>query len=151
MKKIILYFYLCFIIGCSGYQPLLSTNNLKFYVNNVENIENNKITKNLIKKIKHLRLKNEKKREFNLKINSKRKLIIASKDAKGDPLIYKMIITTNLDVYENDEKIGNIYLKENFSFKNNSDNFNLSQYKMNIEENLINKTSEELVLKLQTM
>ena len=151
MKKIILYFYLCFIIGCSGYQPLLSTNNLKFYVNDVENIENNKITKNLIKKIKHLRLKNEKKREFNLKINSKRKLIIASKDAKGDPLIYKMIITTNLDVYENDEKIGKIYLKEDFSFKNNSDNFNLSQYKMNIEENLINKTSEELVLKLQTM
>jgi|TARA_B110001452_G_scaffold252680_1_gene242745 hypothetical protein len=151
MKKIILYFYLCFIIGCSGYQPLLSTNNLKFYVNDVENIGNNKITKNLIKKIKHLRLKNEKKREFNLKINSKKKLIIASKDAKGDPLIYKMIITTNLDVYENDEKIGKIYLKEDFSFKNNSDNFNLSQYKMNIEENLINKTSEELVLKLQTM
>ena len=151
MKKIILYFYLCFIIGCSGYQPLLSTNNLKFYVNDVENIVNNKITKNLIKKIKHLRLKNEKKREFNLKINSKKKLVIASKDAKGDPLIYKMIITTNLDVYENDEKIGKIYLKENFSFKNNSDNFNLSQYKMNIEENLINKTSEELVLKLQTM
>ncbi|MDC1159488.1 hypothetical protein OAS96_02075 [Candidatus Pelagibacter sp.] len=151
MKKIILYFYLCFIIGCSGYQPLLSTNNLKFYVNDVENIGNNKITKNLIKKIKHLRLKNEKKREFNLKINSKKKLVIASKDAKGDPLIYKMIITTNLDVYENDEKIGKIYLKEDFSFKNNSDNFNLSQYKMNIEENLINKTSEELVLKLQTM
>ena len=151
MKKIILYFYLCFIIGCSGYQPLLSTNNLKFYVNDVENIGNNKITKNLIKKIKHLRLKNEKKREFNLKINSKKKLIIASKDTKGDPLIYKMIITTNLDVYENDEKIGKIYLKEDFSFKNNSDNFNLSQYKMNIEENLINKTSEELVLKLQTM
>ena len=151
MKKIILYFYLCFIIGCSGYQPLLSTNNLKFYVNDVENIGNNKITKNLIKKIKHLRLKNEKKREFNLKINSKKKLIIASKDAKGDPLIYKMIITTNLDVYENDEKIGKIYLQEDFSFKNNSDNFNLSQYKMNIEENLINKTSEELVLKLQTM
>ena len=151
MKKIILYFYLCFIIGCSGYQPLLSTNNLKFYVNDVENIGNNKITKNLIKKIKHLRLKNEKKREFNLKINSKKKLIIASKDAKGDPLIYKMIITTNLDVYENDEKIGKIYLKEDFSFKNNSDNFNLSQYKMNIEENLINKTSEELVLKLQAL
>ena len=151
MKKIILYFYLCFIIGCSGYQPLLSTNNLKFYISEVENVENNKITKNLIKKIKHLRLKNEKKREFNLKINSKKKLIIASKDAKGDPLIYKMIITTNLDVYENDEKIGKIYLKEDFSFKNNSDNFNLSQYKMNIEENLINKTSEELVLKLQTM
>jgi hypothetical protein len=151
MKKIILYFYLCFIIGCSGYQPLLSTNNLKFYVNDVENIGNNKITKNLIKKIKHLRLKNEKKREFNLKINSKKKLIIASKDTKGDPLIYKMIITTNLDVYENDEKIGKIYLQEDFSFKNNSDNFNLSQYKMNIEENLINKTSEELVLKLQTM
>ena len=151
MKKIILYFYLCFIIGCSGYQPLLSTNNLKFYVNDVENIGNNKITKNLIKKIKHLRLKNEKKREFNLKINSKKKLIIASKDAKGDPLIYKMIITTNLDVYENDEKIGKIYLKEDFSFTHNSDNFNLSQYKMNIEENLINKTSEELVLKLQTM
>lgn len=151
MKKIILYFYLCFIIGCSGYQPLLSTNNLKFYVNDVENIGNNKITKKLIKKIKHLRLKNEKKKEFNLKINSEKKLIIASKDAKGDPLIYKMIITTNLDVYENDEKIGKIYLKEDFSFKNNSDNFNLSQYKMNIEENLINKTSEELVLKLQTM
>ena len=151
MKKIILYFYLCFIIGCSGYQPLLSTNNLKFYVNDVENIGNNKITKKIIKKIKHLRLKNEKKKEFNLKINSEKKLIIASKDAKGDPLIYKMIITTNLDVYENDEKIGKIYLKEDFSFKNNSDNFNLSQYKMNIEENLINKTSEELVLKLQTM
>ena len=151
MKKIILYFYLCFIIGCSGYQPLLSTNNLKFYVNDVENIGNNKITKKLIKKIKHLRLKNEKKKEFNLKKNIEKKLIIASKDAKGDPLIYKMIITTNLDVYENDEKIGKIYLKEDFSFKNNSDNFNLSQYKMNIEENLINKTSEELVLKLQTM
>jgi hypothetical protein len=151
MKKTILYFYLFFVIGCAGYQPLLSTNNLKFYISEVENVENNKITKNLIKKIKHLRLENNEKRNYNLKINSKKELVVASKDAKGDPLIYKMIITSNINVYENDENIGKINLKENFSFKNSSNNFSLSQYKNNIEKNLINKVSEELVLKLQAL
>jgi len=151
MKKIVLYFCMSFILSCSGYTPILSTNNLDFYINNIENLSNDKITKQITKKLKNLRVKNSNKKIYNLKIKSKKDTIVASKDAKGDPLMYKMLVDVSVSVIYNQEEISKITLNEKFSFRNSSNNFDLNQYKRNIENNLINKISDDLILKLQIL
>ena len=130
---------------------MLSTNNLDFYINNIENLNNDKITNQITKKLKNFRVSDSNKKIYNLIIKSEKNTIVASKDSKGDPLMYKMIIDVSVNVIYNQEKINKITLKEKFNFRNSPNNFDLNEYKRNIENNLINKISDELILKLQIL
>ena len=66
-------------------------------------------------------------------------------------LMYKMLVDVSVSVIYNQEEISKITLNEKFSFRNSSNNFDLNQYKRNIENNLINKISDDLILKLQIL
>lgn len=150
MKKIILILLICPLLGCSGYKPLFSTNNFDFHIEEIINVNNDQITRNLKKKVKNYSVENKKK-SLTLKINSEKQESVISKDSKGDPLIFEIILKSIIEVIHKNEKISNFTLTESFTYNNQSNKFEMSQYKKNVENELLNKIVENLILNLQSL
>ena len=72
------------------------------------------------------------------------------RDAKGDPASYEIKIELNVDVITKDGT-SKLNFRENFTFNNQSNKFELNQYKKNTETNLINKIFENLILELRAI
>ena len=151
MKKIILYFFICLIFGCTGYEPIFSSKNLDFYITNIENINGDDVTRKISKRLEDYRVEDNNKKRYKLKISSEKNEYIASKNSKGDPLVFTLSIKTTVEVLHNEKSINILSLDEAFNFNNQSNKFDLSQYKKNIEKNLINKIYENLIIKIQTL
>ena len=152
MKKLLSFFCFLFIFSCSGYKPIFSTKDMNFNINRIENINSNNTTNRIIRSIRSYKLDNSKK-NYSLKINSTNKNEITSRDSKGDPQTYRIIIDVTVDVFEDDQNLflNTINITKEFTYSYQINQFNLSQYKKNIIENLIVKISEEIILKLQLM
>tara|TARA_B100000768_G_scaffold176059_1_gene188292 strand:- start:338 stop:796 length:459 start_codon:yes stop_codon:yes gene_type:complete len=152
MKKLLSCFCFLFIFSCSGYKPIFSTKDMNFNINRIENINSNNTTNRIIRSIRSYKLDNSKK-NYSLKINSTNKNEITSRDSKGDPQTYRIIIDVTVDVFEDDQNLflNTINITKEFTYSYQINQFNLSQYKKNIIENLIFKISEEIILKLQLM
>ena len=78
-------------------------------------------------------------------IDSK-KITISSKNTKGDPLVYKMTIISEIKIYSNDKLIKEKNISKKFSYNNISNKFDLKQYEKIIEQNLVEKIKEDIVL-----
>ena len=152
MKKLLSFLCFLFIFSCSGYKPIFSTKDMNFNINRIENINSNNTTNHIIRSIRSYKLDNSKK-SYSLKINSTNKNEITSRDSKGDPQTYRIIIDVTVDVFEDDQNLflNTINITKEFTYSYQINQFNLSQYKKNIIENLIVKISEEIILKLQLM
>ena len=153
MKKII--FYLCFfaLFGCGGYEPLFSTKNLSFYIEDVKNVNNDFITKKISRNLDSNKIKINNKKNYILEISSSKEENITSKNSKGEVLTYEMIINVEVKVFFKNVKFpfSTLRFKENFNYSNQGNKFDLSQYKKKIERNLIDKISQEILIKLQSI
>ena len=74
-----------------------------------------------------------------------------SKNSKGQVETYRSVINVKLTI-KKDEKIlkSKNFLKE-FSYNNKDNKFELTQYQSEIKNNLINKSSEEILLFLNLL
>ena len=154
MKRIILYFCFLAIYGCAGYEPLFSTKDLSYYVIDVENVSQNNLTDKISKRLKIYQSKDDiTKKGYKLKISSKMNNIISSKDGKGNVSSYKMIINVNVKVFNevSDLPISTLNFDKSFDYNNQENKSNLSRYKKDILENIINKISKEIIIKLQSI
>ena len=102
MKKFLSCLCLMFIANCSGYEPIFSTKDLRFYINEIENIDNGKITKQIVRNIRSYKLDNN-KNKYSLKISSENKNVVTSKDSKGNALTYRVTIVVKIDVFEDNQ------------------------------------------------
>ena len=153
MKKI--FFYLCIfsIFGCAGYEPLFSTKNLSFYIEDIKNINNDVITKKISKNINNNKLKGENKIVYLLEIESDIINNIASKDSKGNPLTYNIILDVKVKVFKRNTELPINILKfdKSINYNNQANKFNLNEYKKTIIENITNKISQEILISLQSL
>ena len=65
--------------------------------------------------------------------------------------MFNLIIQSNIKIYSDGIKVKNLNFKEKFSFKNQQNKFELNQYKNSIENELINKIFEKIILNLRTL
>ena len=128
MKKIIIFLSFLLLTNC-GYQPIFSKKGANFLIEEIIFDQNDKISL-----------------KIRIKLNSEKKIDISSKDSKGDPLIYKMLVITNLEVYSNGIAINKKEIIKSFSYKNTTNKFDLKQYEITIENNLINSIKEDIIL-----
>tara|TARA_Y100001970_G_scaffold288257_1_gene415058 strand:+ start:525 stop:1004 length:480 start_codon:yes stop_codon:yes gene_type:complete len=159
MKKI--FYLICFLllIGCNGYKPIFSKKNVNYFIADIDIIKNNRISRDIKKKLQAYKNEDYRKKAYFLKINSEKNNLIVSKDSRGNPKIYKMIIKVDIDIIEKEKRhyfnidrpVSTIKLEESFSYNNQSNKFDLNRYKKNIEENLTNKIYEKIILQLQIM
>jgi hypothetical protein len=151
MKKIVACLILLTTFSCTGYKPIFSSKNFNFYIDEIIITKNDKISKKIEKKLTNYRLEDINKKKYSIKISSENNEIIISKDSKGDPLIYEIQIESNLEIIIENKTQHKIKLSEKFNFNNQSNKFELKQYKKKIEQNLIDIISEKLIIRLQSL
>ena len=145
MKKItliLIMFIMC--TGC-GYNALYSNKNFNFNITKIENSKEDKLNLVFARMINSFS-NDQALNQISLKTNAEKQIIIVSKDARGDPSRYQMIIKLGLVIID-DQKIKKINrnIVQQFSYNTNSNRFKLNQYEKEIEEILINKIIDETI------
>ena len=151
MKKLIFVIIALFMLNNCGYTPIHSTNNNNFYINVLQKNKsklNSKIENN-IKKFSNENNENI----IQLEISSNKKINIISKDEKGDPSRFSMMISLTINIYnKNNYEINKTKsFTEKFDYKNDSNKFSLKQYEKDIEDSLINKVVERSIIYLSEL
>lgn len=103
----------------------------------------------LKKNLAHSQNNYKKKINILLKINSTEQINVIAKDSKGDDSLYELIIKTNVQIIFEDQNKQEVNFQEKFNFNNQSNKFELEQYKKDIRSDLIKKIFEKLILKLR--
>ena len=149
MKKIIFISLIIFLSNCAGYKPIFTSDQTNFYIEKIEISDDNKLVRKLVKNLKPYSIDNG-KQSITLKLDLNKQENVIMKDAKGDPASYEIKIKLNVDVITKDGN-NKLNFEENFTFNNQSNKFELNQYKKNTETNLINKIFENLILELRAI
>tara|TARA_B100000965_G_scaffold54356_1_gene40841 strand:+ start:2247 stop:2696 length:450 start_codon:yes stop_codon:yes gene_type:complete len=145
MRKILLFLSFLLFASC-GYQPIFSSKNSNFLLEEIIYEKSDKISSKISKQLNYLGTAENYSKVIKVKLNSKKKIEISSKDSKGDPLIYKMKINTDIEIYSGGEIINKKNIIKDFSYKNTSNKFDLNQYEKTIESNLIESIKNDIVL-----
>ena len=145
MKKIILILSFLLLVSC-GYQPIFSSKTSNFLIEEIIYNKNDKISLKIRNNLTYLSKTENYIKVIKLKLSSEKKIDISSKDSKGDPLVYKMTISTNVEIYSNNELTMQKNITKNFSYKNTENKFDLKQYEKTIENNLIEAIKEDIIL-----
>ena len=152
MNKIIFYFlpFLLLINSC-GYQPIYTNKNINFSIKEINSINNNRLIILLKNDLNMYSNSKNKEKNYLLNVEAEKKIIITSKDAAGNPKTYLMEVIVKIDVKENYDEIIKKNFVEKFNYTTQKNKFNQNQYEENIEENLIKKISENIVLYLSSI
>ena len=134
----------------TGYEPIFSPQNFNFSVSNIKFEDNDKVSKKISKRLANLSKDNGENR-ININLNSSKEERILSKDSKGNPLIFEMSLNTNLEILFANGNIKKYLFIEKFNFNNQSDKFELAQYKKITEKNLIDKIFENILNELRKL
>lgn len=145
-KKIIILLIFLFASGC-GYKAIYSSKNTDFSIGTVEK-ENNQLNNEFERIIKSLTNNNNKK-ILNLKIESDKNIEIKSKNKKGNPLKYELIISTKIKILNSLENTEKIFV-EKINYNNEEDKFSLSKYEQELEKLLIQKLVGQIIEFLTT-
>ena len=149
MKKIIFISLIIFLSNCAGYKPIFTSDQTNFYIEKIEISDDSKLIRKLIKSLKPYSVDNG-KQSIALKLDLDKQENVIMKDAKGDPASYEIKIELKVDIITMNGT-NKLNFKENFTFNNQSNKFELNQYKKNMETNLMNKIFENLILELRAI
>ena len=145
MKKI---FVILFFLTSCGYQPLYSNKTFAdFTFKDIELIGDIKINRQILTTL------NVKKSSKNFQfrriiLDNNKQIIETSKNSKGQADSYKMVLNVNLTIESKNNILNEKFFSETFSYKNLSNKFDLSQYEKEVENNLIKKITEQLIVQL---
>ena len=140
------FFLVCFLIlsNC-GYEPIYSTKNLNFTIGKIDK-SNTSLNNKFSKKIDILKNKKIEKK-IDIKIESNKEINIKSKDTKGNTLVFELKITlkvSNLNLNNNEVQS----FSRKITYNNSDDKFKLKKYENELENILINKVVEDLIVYL---
>ena len=150
MKKKISILFLLLILSSCGYEAKYSSKNIKSYNFSISEINfiGDRVLNIKIREKLNIYTQSVKERIFILEITSKSEKITIAKDSAGDPTDFKNIIQVNVSVFMDDELIDDFSVSENFSYKNDSDKFELESYEREIKNNLAELAAEKLIIKI---
>ncbi len=143
MKKKIIILLTFFIFSSCGYTPIYSNKNFSVNIINITKLKNDKLNFKIEKRLQSFSDKNSRKL-IKLEMDSQKLITVISKDSKGDPSRYEMVVKLNLNIDYNNENLKKTF-EERFNYKTNTNKFELNQYEKEIEELLINRIIEKLI------
>lgn len=144
MKKITLTLILFLMVTSCGYRALYSNKKLNLDITKIEKIKKNKLNVTIERRLSNFSNK-EALNKISLEIDAEKQIKIVSKNMRGDPSRYQMIVKLNINIIDDQNKKINKNITQHFSYNTNSNRFALSQYEKEIEEVLINKIIDELI------
>ena len=145
MKKI---FVILFFLTSCGYQPLYSNKTFAdFTFKDIELIGDIKINRQILTTL-NVKKSSENFQFRRIILDNNKKIIETSKNSKGQADSYKMVLSVNLTIESKNNILNEKFFSETFSYKNLSNKFDLSQYEKEVENNLIKKITEQLIVHL---
>ena len=129
------------LLNCS-YEPIYSTKNLNFSIEDIEK-KNTPLNNKFEKSIKALRA-GEADKKIRIGIESSKKINIKSKDSKGNALVFELEIKLNVLSLNIDNKTEKLLFRK-ITYNNSDDKFKLKQYENELEDILITKIVEDLI------
>ena len=146
MKRILIIFV--FFLSSCGYQPLYLNNNigdLKF--KEMELTGSKKINRRIIS-LMNIEIDKEKSRYDKINIKSSKQILETSKNSKGQPQSFKMILNVTFSIKNKDEIMKEQSVTKEFSYKNLDNKFDLNEREIEIENNLLNEIIDEFFIYL---
>ena len=141
MKKFLILFIL---ISACGYQPIYNANLIKIEFNKINLTGDTKINRKLISLLGIKEVNNEIGKQIS--IYSSGLIEETSKDAKGQPATYRTNITITVEIKEQNKLIKSKSFNEDFSYNNIENKFDLSVYQKDVEDNLIKKMTDDIII-----
>ncbi len=141
------------LLSCS-YTPIFSEKNYNFGIEVISFAKKgeknvNRIIKNRFDLIQQV---NDKKlRKYSIFVETSKTRKVVSKDSKGDPVKFELIISANYRISENEEEILVRSVERKNIYDNNSDKFKLEQNEKIIIENLSKNISEIILTSIVTL
>ena len=132
------------MVTSCGYRALYSNKKLNLDITKIEKIKKNKLNVTIERRLSNFSNK-EALNKISLEIDAEKQIKIVSKNMRGDPSRYQMIVKLNINIIDDQNKKINKNITQHFSYNTNSNRFALSQYEKEIEEVLINKIIDELI------
>ncbi|MBD1154032.1 hypothetical protein IDG52_02390 [Pelagibacterales bacterium SAG-MED23] len=134
-----------FLVTACSYKPIFSEKKYNFEINKVV-LTGEKNINQIIKQKLSLIKKNEgEKDKYDLLVNSAKERVIFSKDAKGDPIKFELIVTINYEIKNNNKLLLIKEFKKSNIYNNETDKFELEQNEKIIVENLAEKISDSII------
>jgi len=150
MKKNIIILLLITTLTSCGYEPIyLKKNNLDLSIKDYELLGDKAINRKIVSLL-NLKKSNKEKSWYTLKLDSKKLIESVAKNKAGDTTIFKLTLNIELILSQNDKLVKEKNFITSFTYNNIKNKFDLLQYQKNIEKNLIDKISEEIIIFLKT-
>ena len=150
MKHLFFLVFLLLLTNCFGYKPIFSSSNINYNIKDVKNLTQDKVTNYIVRKLKSYK-SDDKKEDISLEISSSSKERVLSKDTKGDPIIFEMNIIVDVKLSLQGQNDKYFQFKENFSYNNRSNKFDLKLYKDNLQKNIAEKITKNIILKIRSL
>ena len=144
MNKIINYtllFFLLLLSSCA-YEPILNNKNYGFSINIDKRNGDQKINSIIVNNFNNLK---GKEKIYDLNISSTKDKNITSKDSKGDPSIFELIINVNYSVEKDGKTLIENKINRKATYNNITDKFELENYEKNIINNLSTNISDKII------
>ena len=141
MRKILLLF---FLITACGYQPLY-TQKEEILFNQVTLLGNKKINRKIISSTA-IRVDPKSSLNREIILDSKKNIITTSRDAKGQPATFQSQIIVSLIIKTGNEIVKEKVFNKTFDYNNITNKYDLSVYQTDVENNLINRIVEDLII-----
>ncbi len=147
MNKILLAFVVFFLMNSCSYEPILTSKKNDFTLENISSNNDSRINV-IIKKNLLERNNNSSDNNYDLSFTTEDEKEIVSSNESGDPTIFKIKITTNYSVSQNDKIIFIDKIIKQVNYNNIDDKFELLKYEENILTNLLNNISQEILMSI---
>ena len=150
MKKNIIILLLIATLTSCGYEPIyLKKNSLDLSIKEYELLGDKAINRKIVTLL-NLKKSNKKNSWYTLKLDSRKLIESVAKDKAGDTTIFRLTLSIELILSEDDNLVKEKNFITSFTYNNTKNKFDLLQYQKNIEKNLIDKLSEEIIIFLKT-
>tara|TARA_Y100001935_G_C17301844_1_gene509753 strand:- start:449 stop:898 length:450 start_codon:yes stop_codon:yes gene_type:complete len=144
MKKY--FILLLFLLSSCGYQPLFTLENPNNFIFNKINLTgDNEINRKIISALSFK--ENSSDNSLNtISLESKKEISATSKNSKGQITSFKTTVNLTVVISADKKVLKRKVFMENFSYSNLDNKFDLAEYQNQVENNLVEKIIEELII-----
>ena len=140
-----------FVLSC-GYTPIYQTDQkLNIKIDTISLLGDKNISRKIVKNLEKYR-DSETNNIFDLFINSTKREDVVTKDKKGNATSYKLTLEVDINLSNNSN---NKNFKRKFSkdmfFNSKNSKFELDQYRLSLEKNMISQILQEINLYLRNL
>ena len=146
-KKFIQIFLILFLLTSCGYSPIYSNKNINFSILDLKTSGNNMLNQIIENRLKSYKNSNAEKK-YNLMVDTNVEKIVVSKDTKGNPKIFRIILKSKIQVSDPDGTTKEKSFSKSIDYNNKSKKSELKNYENEVTKNLAEKICEEIIIYL---